>query len=61
MCFRYAKISGPKVMKGFVFVSDIWVSDPKMTEIEFFLHFFRIIKLLVAYEDTPVTERYFLK
>ena len=62
MCFRYAKISGPKVMKVFVLASEIWVSDPKMTKIDgFFFAYFRIIKLLVEYEDTPATERYFLK
>ena len=36
MCLRYAKISGPKTMKGFVLASDIWVSNPKMTKIDIF-------------------------
>ena len=54
------KYRGPKVMKGFVLASDIWVSDPKMTKIDVF-GLFWIIKLLVEYEDTPATERYFLK
>ena len=57
MGFRYTKISGQKVIKGFVLVSDIWVSDPKLM----FFAFFRIIKLLVEYEDMHATERYFLK
>ena len=60
MCFRYAKISGPKVMKGLVLAPDIWVSDQKITKIDVFAYF-RIIKPLVEYEDTPATERYFLK
>ena len=60
MCLRYAKISGPKVMKGFVMASDIWVSDPKIIKIDVFAYFW-IIKLLVKYEDTTATERYFLK
>ena len=60
MCLRYTKISGSKVMKGFVLAIDIWVSDPKITKIDFFAYF-RIIKLLVEYEDMPATERYFLK
>ena len=37
MCFRYAKISGPKGMKGFVLASDVWVSGPKMTQIDVLL------------------------
>ena len=61
MRFRYAKISHPNVMKGFVLASDIWVSDPKMTKIDIFFAYFRIIKLLVEYEDTSATERYLLK
>ena len=60
MCLRYAKISGPKVMKGFVLTSDIWVSGPKINKNDVFAYF-RIIKLLVDYEDTPATDRYFLK
>ena len=52
MCFRYAKIFGLEVMKGFVFTSDIWVSDPKLT----FFAYLRIIKLLLEYEDTHATE-----
>ena len=39
MCFRYAKITGQKVMKGFVLASDLWVSDPKMTKIDIFCIF----------------------
>ena len=60
MLFRYAKISGLKVMNGFVLTFYIWVSDPKLT---FFANFARfwIFKLLVAYEDTSATERYFVK
>ena len=61
MCFRNAKISGPKVMKGFILASDIWVSDPKMAKIDVFYAYFRIIQFLVEYEDTSATERYFLK
>ena len=34
MCFRYEKISGPKVIKGFVLAPDIKVSDPKMAKID---------------------------
>ena len=59
MCFRYANISDPKVMKGLILASDILVTDPKMAKIDVFLLFFRIIKLLVEYEDTSATERYF--
>ena len=60
MCFRYAKISGPKVMNGFILTFYILVSDPKLT---FFANFARFLKfkLLVEYEDTSVTERYFIK
>ena len=36
MCFKYAKISGQKVMKGFILASDICVSDPKMAKIDIF-------------------------
>ena len=61
MCFRYAKISGPKVITGFVLAFDIWVSDQKMTKIDVFFCLFSDIKLLVEYEDTSATERYFLK
>ena len=60
MCFRYAKISGPKVMNGFVLMFYIWVSDPKLTFSANFAGFF-IFKLLVEYEDTSATERYFVK
>ena len=53
--------SGPKGMKGFVLASGLWVSDPKMTKNDVFFAYFRIIKLLLEYEDTHATERYFLK
>ena len=54
MRFRYAKISCPKVMKGFIFlVSDIWLSDTKFT---LFVKFW-IFKLLVEYEVKRTTER----
>ena len=61
MCFRYAKITGPKVMKGFVLASDIWISDPKMAKIDVLFAYFRMIKRLVEYEETSATEGYFLK
>ena len=32
MCFIYAKVSDPKVIKGFVLASDISVSDQKLTQ-----------------------------
>ena len=60
MCLRYAKHSGPKVKKGFVLESDIWISDPKITKIGVFVYF-RKMKLLVENEDRPATERYLLK
>ena len=61
MCFRYAKISGPKVINGFVMTFYIWVSDPKLTFLLPILPDFWIFKLLVEYEDTSATERYFVK
>ena len=60
MCLIYAKISALKLMKGFVLASDILVSDPKIAKIDVFAYF-QIIKLLVEYEDTPATERFFLQ
>ena len=54
--YRYAKISSPKVMKGLFLASDIGMSDPFICH---FLPIFRF-KLLVEYEDTCVTERYFV-
>ena len=60
MCFRYAKISGSRVMKGFGVASDLWVYVRKMAKIDVFAYF-RIIKLLAEYEDTSATQRYFLK
>ena len=45
MCFRYAKISGPKVIKGYVLASDIWVSDPKMAKLTGFVCLFSDDKL----------------
>ena len=44
-------------MKGSILVSDIWVSDPKLM----FFADIRIFKVMVKYEDTPATERYFDK
>ena len=52
--------SGPKVTKGFVLASDIWLSDPKLMFFAIFANF-QIFKLLVEYEDTCATERYFVK
>ena len=40
MCFRYAKISGQKIMMGFILASDIWVSDQKMAKIDVFWSIF---------------------
>ena len=42
MCLRFAKISVPKVMLGFVFASDIWVYDPKITKDDVFCLFLDI-------------------
>ena len=43
--YRYVNITDPKVMKGFVLASNIWVFDPKL------------IILLVEYEGTRATHR----
>ena len=55
--FRYAKLSCPKVIKGSILASDVWMSDPNLM----FFADFRIFKLMVKYEDTSATERYFVK
>ena len=60
MCFRYAKLSGPKVMNGFVLTFYIWLSDPTLTFLPILPDFW-IFTLLVEYEDTSATERYFVK
>ena len=60
ICFRYVKTSGPKVLKGFILTSEIWVSDAKLTLLPIFANF-RTFKLLVENEDTLATQRYFVK
>ena len=57
--FRYAKTSGPKVMKGLVLAFDVWVSDPKSKFLANFAKF-QIFILLVEYENTSATKRYFI-
>ena len=46
------KNNRPKIMKVFFLAPDIRVSDPKLA----FFDKFHIFKLLVKYEDTPVTK-----
>ena len=60
MCFRFAKISGTKVMNACVLTFYIRVSDPKLTFLPI-LSYFWIFKVLGEYEDTSATERYFVK
>ena len=55
--FGNAKISGTKVIKGSILASDVWLSDQNLM---FFADFW-IFKLMVKYNDTPATERYFVK
>ena len=57
MFSRYAKISGPKIIKGSILASDVWLSDPNLMVFADF----GIFKLTVKYEDMPATERYFVK
>ena len=53
------KKSGPKVKKDFVLAFDVWVSDLKLKFLANFANF-QIFKLLVEYEDTSVTQKYFV-
>ena len=55
--FRFAKIFSPKVIKGSILASDVWMSNPNLM---FFADFW-IFKLMEKYKDTPATERYFAK